>query len=128
MMAPTDLNGKNPDPSKRPHVVSNSYGCELSEHCEPNSLKDATDAIVAAGVFMSVAAGNSGPRCSTASTGPGIYQSSYTVGALGFKVNKIAAFSSRGPVTSDKSDRRKPDICAPGTGMLKMVFYKILQL
>jgi len=117
-MAPTDLQGLNADTSKRPHVVSNSYGCETSEKCEPNSMKDAVEAIVAAGVFMSVAAGNSGPGCSSASSGPGIYQSSFTVGALGFKSNKIAGFSSRGPVTSDKSNRRKPDISAPGSSII----------
>jgi subtilisin family serine protease len=36
-IAPTDLSGENPDPSKRPHVIVNSWGCP--EGCAPNSLK-----------------------------------------------------------------------------------------
>lgn len=54
-MAPTDLAGRNPNPDLRPHAIGNSYGCPRSERCEPNTLKDACDALRAAGVFMSVA-------------------------------------------------------------------------
>ena len=64
---------------------------------------------------MVVAAGNSGPSCSTVSDPPSLYDASYTVGALNTNTDTIASFSSRGPVTSDGSMRLKPDITAPGT-------------
>jgi subtilisin family serine protease len=41
----------------------------------------------------------------------------YTVGALKTGTDVIAGFSSRGPVTIDGSNRRKPDISAPGTAI-----------
>src|SRR5260370_31693533 len=65
---------------------------------------------------MVVAAGNSGPGCSTVSDPPSFYDASYTVGALNTGTDTIAIFSSRGPVTRDGSNRTKPDITAPGTG------------
>jgi subtilisin family serine protease len=37
------------------------------------------------------------------------------VGALNTGTDSLASFSNRGPVTSDGSGRRKPDITAPGT-------------
>ncbi|MBA2433929.1 MAG: S8 family serine peptidase [Pseudomonadota bacterium] len=62
-----------------------------------------------------VAAGNSGPSCSTIGDPPAIYDAAYTVGALNTSTDTIASFSSRGPVLSDGSMRLKPDISAPGT-------------
>ena len=64
---------------------------------------------------MVVAAANSGPSCSTVSDPPGIYEATYSIGALSTGTDNIASFSSRGPVTADGSLRRKPDLCAPGT-------------
>src|SRR5438477_13171840 len=64
---------------------------------------------------MVVAAGNSGPGCSTVSDPPSFYDASYTAGALITGTDTIAGFSSRGPVTRDGSGRIKPDITAPGT-------------
>lgn len=118
MVAPTDLAGRNPDPSKRPHVISNSYGCPRSEECEPSSLQEAAKFVRAAGIFMAVAAGNEGPSCSTVGAPPGTYGEVYSVAALGVKTNKLAYFSSRGPVTADGSRRRKPDISAPGSSIV----------
>jgi subtilisin family serine protease len=43
-LAPTDLQGGNPDPSKRPHVVGNSYNCPTSEFCTSHSLQAAVEA------------------------------------------------------------------------------------
>src|SRR5207253_8708320 len=63
---------------------------------------------------MVVAAGNSGPPCSTVVDPPSLYAASYTVGALDTGTDNIASFSSRGPVTIDGSGRIKPDITAPG--------------
>ena len=67
----------------------------------------------AAGIFSAVAAGNSGPDCSTIVDPPAIYEASVTVGATD-QLNRIANFSSRGPVTIDVSNRLKPDLAAPG--------------
>ena len=38
-IAPTDLNGQNPDPTKRPHVINNSWGCPTSEGCAADTLQ-----------------------------------------------------------------------------------------
>ncbi len=116
-LAPTDSSGNNPDASKRPHVVGNSYGCPASELCSPNSLLAAVDNVRAAGIFMSVSAGNEGSGCSTVGAPPAIYDSSISVGATGFQTNSIASYSSRGPVTADGSGRRKPDVVAPGSSV-----------
>lgn len=116
-MAPWDLSGNNPDPNKRPDAVGNSYICPPSELCSTDSLLIAMDNLRAAGVFMSVSAGNSGPSCSTISAPPSIYDSGITVGATNSS-DTIADFSSRGPVTVDGSNRRKPDLVAPGVGVL----------
>ena len=65
---------------------------------------------------MVSAAQNSGPSCSTVQNPPGLYEATYTAGALNTGTDTIASFSSRGPVTADGSGRIKPDITAPGTG------------
>ena len=48
------------DPSRAPHVTTNSWSCPASEGCSPNSLQAAVEAQRAAGIMMVVAAGNSG--------------------------------------------------------------------
>lgn len=116
-LAPTDLRGKNPDPTKRADVVNNSYSCPPTEMCVSTSLRVAVDAMRAAGVFMSVAAQNAGPACSTVLDPPGIYQSSISVGATDFVSDVIASYSSRGPVTTDGSGRMKPEVVAPGSAV-----------
>ncbi len=115
-LAPTDVAGNNPDVSKRPDVVGNSYDCRPSEQCSPNSLLMAMDNLRAARIFMAVSAGNSGPGCSTVSDPPGLYDSAITAGATNSN-DTIASFSSRGPVTADSSNRRKPDLVAPGVSV-----------
>ena len=45
---------------------------------------------------------------------PGIYASTFSTGAISGTTNALASFSSRGAVTSDVSNRMKPDISAPG--------------
>jgi serine protease AprX len=116
-MAPTDLNGQNPDPNRRPHAVGNSYLCPSVELCEAHSLQTALENLRAAGVFMAASAGNSGPGCSTIDSPPALEDSAITVGATGFQTNVIASYSSRGPVTVDGSNRQKPDLVAPGSGV-----------
>src|SRR6476661_3367242 len=114
-LAPTRINGQDPDPTKAPDITINSWGCPASEGCSANTLQAAVEAQAAAGIMMVVAAGNSGSACSTVSDPPSFYAASYTAGALTTGTDTIAGFSSRGPVTAAGSGRIKPDICAPGT-------------
>src|SRR6267154_538254 len=117
-LAPYPLNCKpnEGDPTKAPDITINSWGCPTSEGCTTgDELRVAVEAQEAAGIQMVVAAGNSGPSCSTVSDPPSFYDASYTVGALNTGTDTIASFSSLGPVTRDGSNRTKPDITAPGT-------------
>jgi len=116
-IAPTDLNGANPRPDMRPHVIGNSWGCPPSEGCSPTSLQQAVTNVVNAGIFMSVSAGNSGAGCRTVSDPPAIYGNVMSVGATGLRSNNIASYSSRGPVSIDGSNRPKPEISAPGSSV-----------
>ena len=120
-VAPTDLQDQNPDPSKAPHVINNSWGCPPSEGCtDPTILQSAVENTRAAGIEVVVSAGNSGSGCSTVEDPPAIYAASFSVGATDVNDN-IAGFSSRGPVTVDGSGRRKPDISAPGVNVRSSV-------
>jgi serine protease AprX len=118
LMAPYPVGGDpgDGDPSLAPDSINNSWICPSSEGCSANTLLAVVNAVRAAGIFPSMAAGNSGSSCSTISDPPAIYDSSVTVGATD-SANQIASFSSRGPVTADGSNRRKPDLSAPGEGI-----------
>jgi subtilisin family serine protease len=116
-IAPTDLNDTNPDPSQAPHVINNSWSCPTSEGCiDPNVMKQVIENTRAAGIFVAVAASNSGPTCSSVSKPPAIYDASFAVGSVD-STDVIAGSSARGPVTVDGSNRLKPDISAPGVGI-----------
>ncbi|MEM6454817.1 MAG: S8 family serine peptidase [Acidobacteriota bacterium] len=121
-LAPTDVAGNNPNPDLAPHVINNSWGCPGFEGCtDPNVLRTAVENLRAAGVVVVVSAGNSGSSCSSVSTPAAIYDASFTVGAVSVPNDTIAGFSSRGPVTSDGSNRLKPDVSAPGVGICSSV-------
>jgi subtilisin family serine protease len=116
-IAPTDLNDQNPDPAMAPHVINNSWSCPTFEGCtDPNVLLTVVENTRAAGILVSVSAGNAGSGCSSVSTPAAIYDASFTIGATD-NFDNIASFSSRGPVTVDGSDRLKPDISAPGVSI-----------
>lgn len=116
-VAPTDLSGENPDPSKAPHVINNSWSCPPSEGCtDPNILLDTVSNTLDAGILVVVSAGNSGDQCGTVSTPAAIYELSFSVGSTTSN-DTISGFSSRGPVTVDGSNRLKPDISAPGSNV-----------
>src|SRR6266404_841168 len=115
-LAPTRIGGGDPDPTKAPDITNNSWECPPSEGCSFDTLQAAVEAQAAAGIMMVSAAQNSGPGCSTVANPPGIYEATYSIGALITGTDTIASFSSRGPVTADGSNRIKPDISAPGTG------------
>ena len=118
LIAPYPVNGnpRDGDSKYAPDSVNNSWICPASEGCSPNTLLKVVNAVRAAGIFPAMAAGNSGPDCSTISDPPAIYKGSVTVGATDIS-DQIAYFSSRGPVTTDGSNRRKPDLSAPGDGI-----------
>ncbi len=112
-LAPTDLNGENPNPALAPDIISNSWTCPASEGCEADTLRMMVETMRSAGIMVVVSAGNSGSACATLYSPPGLYDAATSVGATDINDN-IAPFSSRGPVTVDGSNRIKPDITAPG--------------
>ena len=122
-LAPHDLNGKNPRPELRPHVIGNSYGWESWAEVTGAGIDLAVKRLESAGTVMVFAAGNSGPHCGT------IHSAfSFTVGAT-TEQGTLAPFSSRGPWTISPlwvnipSDPNrplmiKPDISAPGQSII----------
>ena len=116
-LAPTDLNGENPDPSRAPHVINNSWRCPEVEGCNDDNyalMEMAVDNLKAAGVVVVVSAGNSGPNCATIDAPAAIFENSFVVGATN-EQDTITNFSSRGPVlVGTDTPLRKPDIVAPG--------------
>jgi serine protease AprX len=118
-IAPTDLQGENPDPARAPHVVNNSWGCPISEGCDAANtalLEQVVNNVRAAGIVVVASAGNDGDECKTIVTPPAVYPGAITVGALAAP-DQIASFSSRGPVTYNEQSLLKPDLVAPGSGI-----------
>lgn len=116
-LAPTDLEGNNPDPSMAPDVINNSWACIEEEGCNPDNfhiLEEAVNNLRAAGILVVASAGNSGRQgCQTVSNPPAIYKSAFTVGAT-TEAEELASFSSKGPVPLDDGFLQKPDVVAPG--------------
>jgi uncharacterized repeat protein (TIGR01451 family) len=120
-IAPTDLSGNNPRPDLAPDVINNSWACPTSEGCaDPNVLLAVVNNVRAAGIVTVQSAGNSGPGCSSVNTPAAIYESSFTVGNTRAD-DLIATSSSRGQVTIDGSNRLKPNVSAPGSGVRSSV-------
>jgi serine protease AprX len=105
------------NPDLAPDVISNSWVCPPSEGCDWWTLQTVVENVRAAGIMVVASVGNEGPGCSTAFYPPAIYEAAFSVGAT-TSTDQVASFSSRGPVTVDGSGRRKPDISAPGVGIL----------
>jgi len=114
MIAPTDLAGNNPNPTLRPHVINNSWGCPPSEGCAPLTLETIIGNAQASGIFFEASAGNGGPNCATVSDPPANYAASFSTGAININ-NGLASFSSRGPGIS--TNLLKPDLSAPGVNV-----------
>ncbi len=118
-LAPTDLNNLNPDASKAPHVINNSWSCPTSEGCNTGNfatMEMAVNNLRSAGVVVIASAGNSGSACSTVNAPPSIFAGSLSVGATNSS-DAIAGFSSRGDVTVDGSNQMKPNVSAPGVNV-----------
>ncbi len=109
MMDP-DGNAKTND---APRVISNSWG---SNSGTDKSFYEIIDSWRAANIFPSFAAGNAGPRAGTVGI-PGGYLNTFSVGATD-RGDKIASFSSRGPVKWDGKEYKKPEVSAPGHGVI----------
>lgn len=115
-LAPTNLNNQNPDPTKSPHVINNSWSCPEIEGCDSSNfflMEKAIENLRMAGVFVVVSAGNSGSDCHTINAPSAMFEGSFSVGALHWN-DTIASFSSRGSVMIDSSNRLKPNVTAPG--------------
>lgn len=103
-------------PELAPHVINNSWGCPKEELCEGDVLLDILRTMKAAGIFVVVSAGNSGPSCSTIDDTPAWHSAdTFAVGAYNHRNNKIAGFSSRGPSKFDGAVG--PDVAAPGVSV-----------
>lgn len=116
-LAPTDANNENPDISKAPHVINNSWYCAQMEGCTDSLINDllriAIVNLKASGVVVVVSNGNEGPWCGSAANPPAYFEESFSIGATRSD-DGMANFSSRGPVLVDGSNRIKPNVSAPG--------------
>ncbi len=118
-LAPTDVNGKNPDPGLAPHVINNSWSCPEMEGCNAGNwalMEEAVENLRSAGIVVIVSAGNSGSSCNSIDAAPAIFSGAFAVGATRSN-DTIAGFSSRGLIAADGSFRFKPDVSAPGVGI-----------
>jgi subtilisin family serine protease len=112
ILAPWNLNRANPDPSRRPHVVNNSWGSDGGDLWFQRMVRSWR----AAGIFPAFSIGNGGPGCGTAGS-PGDYVESFASGATDI-YDAIAPFSARGPSFFGV---RKPDVTAPGVNIRSSV-------
>jgi len=112
IVCPTDLQGKNPNCSKAPHIVSNSWGGSGGD----TWFYDVVKAMRTAGIIPIFSAGNSGPACETIAS-PSDYDIVLSIGATDVN-DTLGVFSSRGPATSlPQFSQQKPFICAPGVNI-----------
>jgi len=94
-------------------IVSMSLG--IDRDCAGTcSVCQATDNAWDAGLFMSIAAGNSGSARMSIIC-PGNAKKVMTVGAIDDSTGSVASWSSRGPTLDTRFD---PDICAPGVNIM----------
>ena len=109
-LAPTRLDGSNPNPALAPDIVSNSWGDD--DH--PNDVTFAPDvlALRTAGILTVFAAGNNGPDSGTVGS-PASSAGVFSVGATDSQ-DTIASFSARGPSPWGEI---KPEVSAPGVGV-----------
>ena len=112
MLAPTDLSGANPDPSRRPDIVNNSWGSGPGDAF----YLDVVQAWRAAGIIPVFSSGNPGPFCGDGGS-PGDYLESFSAGATDID-DVIADFSGRGPSVFGKVN---PDIAAPGVDVVSAI-------
>jgi len=105
------------DPNLAANVINNSWLCPEIEGCDDNTLAEAAKYLREAGVFVVVSAGNEGPRCGSVQYPMATFDEVFSVGAID-EYGDLALFSSLGPVDTDGTGRTKPDLVAPGDGIL----------
>jgi len=113
-LAPTDLDGENPDPSKAPDVVNNSWAG--INGADPTFWPDVA-AWQAAGILPVFAAGNEGEMGDGSVDSPGSYPHAVAVGATDHD-DSLASFSSLGPSFWEEI---KPEVSAPGVDIRSSV-------
>jgi subtilisin family serine protease len=111
ILAPTDLNGQNPRPDLRPHIVNNSWG---SPSTTDIFYRSTVQSWRSAGIFPVFSIGNNGSSCGSAGV-PGAYPESFGVGATDI-FDDVAGFSGRGPADGF-GGIVKPNISAPGVNV-----------
>ncbi|MEA3336358.1 MAG: S8 family serine peptidase [Chloroflexota bacterium] len=114
MLAPTKLDGSDPDPDMRPHIINNSWG-------GPGGFlyfAQVIDNLRMAGIFNSYSAGNSGSAGCGSLGAPGDNPPSFNSGATNSS-DGIGYFSSRGP--NPFSGDTGPDVAAPGVNVYSAV-------
>ncbi|MGO0577493.1 S8 family serine peptidase [Ornithinimicrobium panacihumi] len=114
MLEPRDLNGENPDVTKRPHIINNSWGTQAPSTAP--FMEDIIEAWAASGQFGVFANGNTGPNCASAGS-PGSRTVTYAVGNYRSD-HTIATSSGRGP---GQDGHTNPNIAAPGTSVRSSV-------
>ena len=102
---PTKVDGTDPDCSKAPHVVNNSWGGGGGDDWYQSYVRS----WLMAGISPVFSIGNSGPKCNTAGS-PGDYFLVAGVGATDIN-DLLTDFSSKGP---GNFRWLKPDFVAPG--------------
>lgn len=113
-LAPTDLDGENPDPAQRPHIINNSWGT-TSPSTDPFG-EEAQIAWNDAGIFGVFSIGNQA-ECDTAGA-PGSRVINYAVGNYREDHTIHPEFSSRGP---GQDGVTKPNIAGPGTDVISSI-------
>lgn len=109
----------NPDTADFPQIISNSWGDSgpfNDKNPEDEPFCRIVDSWVKLGIMPVFAAGNEGPGESTVGT-PGGCPAAFAVAATD-QNDKAAFFSSRGPAKWKSGPLAKPDIAAPGVGIL----------
>lgn len=131
MAAPTDLAGNNPDTTKRPNVVNNSWGdCGTSYDNWYQTVVDSWHAAGIVPVFSNGNASNCGysspPGCNTVGN-PGRYGNVLGVGSTGQSNGQYATHSNWGPTDNPWNDNPlgyptiKPNVAAPGVNIRSSV-------
>jgi len=113
MIAPTDRDGRDPDPSVRPQIVSNSW----QRNAEELPLERAVVAMEASGQLPVFAVGNDGPACGSAKTPGASDDRLLSVGSVDRR-GQVSSFSGRGPAPGGGPD---PDVVAPGQGLVSSI-------
>lgn len=112
-LAPTRLDGSNPNPALRAHALQNSWGGAGGS----SIFAQAMAALKASGMFVSASAGNNGPACGTLGS-PGDLESVFNVGGTRSD-DTIYSYSARGP--NPFSGATGPALVAPGVGVRSSV-------